>query len=85
MSLLTFGANGFLGDKANNSSDADSSSKSLSAMLPFVVAATAVAALANPATFSWLVALFISRYLFLFLGKLQINTSCLCYLASRIT
>ncbi|XP_020245462.1 probable sodium/metabolite cotransporter BASS3, chloroplastic [Asparagus officinalis] len=43
VSLLSFGANpdaGLLGDKANNSSDADSSSKSLSAMLPFVVAAS---------------------------------------------
>ncbi|ONK58765.1 uncharacterized protein A4U43_C09F16420 [Asparagus officinalis] len=45
VSLLSFGANpdaGLLGDKANNSSDADSSSKSLSAMLPFVVAASLV-------------------------------------------
>ncbi|KAK9082699.1 hypothetical protein Scep_029170 [Stephania cephalantha] len=39
--------------KSGGSSDGGDASKNLSAMLPFIVAATAVAALVNPATFSW--------------------------------
>lgn len=68
VSLLSFGVNNnprsggeFLGgaDKAAAAAaaDGDSSSKALSGMLPYVVAATAVAALVNPATFSWFVML----------------------------
>ncbi|KAJ0971917.1 hypothetical protein J5N97_019876 [Dioscorea zingiberensis] len=50
VSLLSFGVNSdsyFGGEKS------ESSSEVLSLMLPFVVAATAVAALTNPNTFSW--------------------------------
>ncbi|EXB84520.1 putative sodium-dependent transporter yocS [Morus notabilis] len=51
-SLLSFGINPptAISETANKSSD---SSQLLSAMLPFVVAATAIAALAQPSTFTW--------------------------------
>lgn len=49
VSLLSFGINtGSVADVSKKDS-----SQVLSAMLPFVVAATAVAALAQPATFTW--------------------------------
>ncbi|KAK3184689.1 hypothetical protein Dsin_031975 [Dipteronia sinensis] len=48
-SMLSFGLNP---DSASDVSNNDSS-QALSAMLPFVVAATAVAALAQPSTFTW--------------------------------
>lgn len=51
-SLLSFGA-GSPGVFAGGDRAAGDPSQVLSAMLPFVVAATAVAALANPSTFSW--------------------------------
>ncbi|MQM00556.1 hypothetical protein Taro_033292 [Colocasia esculenta] len=58
-SLLSFGGweDGGAGkvDVSSSSTSSSSSSGSLSAMLPYVVAATAVAALAQPATFSWCV------------------------------
>ncbi|RRT70111.1 hypothetical protein B296_00036744 [Ensete ventricosum] len=55
-SLLSFGAGTgeLLGGSGGGADQATGdSSKGLSFLLPFVVAATAVAALANPATFSW--------------------------------
>lgn len=58
VSLLHFGIN------PNAEVAKTDSSQVLSAMLPFVVAATAIAALAQPATFTWLVA---SIYKFNFL------------------
>lgn len=51
MSLLSFGSNPKL--VSDDEEKADSTSQFLSAMLPYVVAATAVAALVNPATFTW--------------------------------
>lgn len=67
VSLLSFGVDpggefrvGAGVDKAKAAADADSLSMALSGMLPFVVAATAVAALTHPPTFSWLVTLFYS-------------------------
>lgn len=50
MSLLSFGLNS---DSFLGGGKSESSSEVFSAMLPFVVAATAVAALTNPNTFSW--------------------------------
>lgn len=50
VSLLTFGANP---RSFSNEANAGSTSQLLSAMLPYVVAATAVAALVNPVTFAW--------------------------------
>ncbi|KAJ4847947.1 putative sodium/metabolite cotransporter bass3, chloroplastic [Turnera subulata] len=50
ISFLEFGTNPSGDAEVAN---ADSSSQFLSAMLPFVVAATAVAALAQPASFTW--------------------------------
>nr|CAD1836513.1 unnamed protein product [Ananas comosus var. bracteatus] len=53
-SLLSFGGGG--GRSAAAAAAAageDAAAQALSGLLPFVVAATAVAALANPATFSW--------------------------------
>ena len=62
-SLLSFGINhtptAAISEAATKSSD---SSQVLSALLPFVVAATAIAALAQPATFTWSV-----YYLFIYL------------------
>lgn len=53
ISLLSFGINtGDVADDAKNDP-----SQVLSAMLPFVVAATAVAALSKPSTFTWWVLL----------------------------
>ena len=51
-SLLSFGINPpkTMSEAAEKGSD---SSQLLSAMLPFVVAATAIAALAQPSTFTW--------------------------------
>lgn len=53
-SLLSFGAGPgeLLAGSGGHQSSADLS-QALSALLPFVVAATAVSALVNPATFSW--------------------------------
>ncbi|XXG47005.1 hypothetical protein AAC387_Pa02g1718 [Persea americana] len=51
VSLLSFGSNPKL--VSDDEEKADSTSQFLSAMLPYVVAATAVAALVNPATFTW--------------------------------
>ncbi len=58
MSLLSFGINpneiAHVGNNTDSSSSSSSSlSHALSAMLPFVVAATAIAALAQPSTFTW--------------------------------
>ncbi|XP_039133894.1 probable sodium/metabolite cotransporter BASS3, chloroplastic isoform X1 [Dioscorea cayenensis subsp. rotundata] len=50
VSLLSFGLNS---DSFLGGGKSESSSEVFSAMLPFVVAATAVAALTNPNTFSW--------------------------------
>nr|CAD1836474.1 unnamed protein product [Ananas comosus var. bracteatus] len=53
-SLLSFGSGG--GGRAAAAAQAageDAAAQALSGLLPFVVAATAVAALANPATYSW--------------------------------
>lgn len=52
MSLLSFGINPNGIAEAGTTSDW---SQALSSMLPFVVAATAVAALAQPSTFTWCV------------------------------
>lgn len=50
--LLSFGTNpSYLSDK--EAANDDDSSQILSALLPFVVALTAVAALAQPSTFTW--------------------------------
>ncbi|TQD78909.1 hypothetical protein C1H46_035539 [Malus baccata] len=51
-SLLSFGINP-PAQISKRASDDTSSSQVLSAMLPFVVAATAIAALAQPSTFTW--------------------------------
>ncbi|XP_009334244.1 probable sodium/metabolite cotransporter BASS3, chloroplastic [Pyrus x bretschneideri] len=51
-SLLSFGKNS-PAEISKGASDNSSSSQVLSAMLPFVVAATAIAALAQPSTFTW--------------------------------
>uniref|UniRef100_A0A2N9FT10 Uncharacterized protein n=1 Tax=Fagus sylvatica TaxID=28930 RepID=A0A2N9FT10_FAGSY len=58
VSLLSFGINpneiAHVGNNTDSSSSSSSSlSHALSAMLPFVVAATAIAALAQPSTFTW--------------------------------
>ncbi|XP_062175634.1 probable sodium/metabolite cotransporter BASS3, chloroplastic [Alnus glutinosa] len=50
VSLLSFGVNPYAMAEAGKKSD---SSQALSALLPFVVAATAIAALAQPSTFTW--------------------------------
>lgn len=50
MSLLSFGVNPYAMAEVGKKSD---SSQALSALLPFVVAATAIAALAQPSTFTW--------------------------------
>ncbi|KAL0924459.1 hypothetical protein M5K25_005290 [Dendrobium thyrsiflorum] len=49
--LFSFGLN--TGKSGAGKDRAEAISQALSAMLPFVVAATAVASLANPSTFSW--------------------------------
>ncbi|KAF3435115.1 hypothetical protein FNV43_RR22202 [Rhamnella rubrinervis] len=51
-SLLSFGINAPTA-KPEDSQKSNDSSQVLSAMLPFVVAATAIAALAQPSTFTW--------------------------------
>ncbi|CAM8927556.1 unnamed protein product [Rhodiola kirilowii] len=51
VSLLSFDVNPSGGD--DGVANSDDASQVLSAMLPFVVAATAVAALAQPSTFTW--------------------------------
>lgn len=52
--LLSFGTNpSYLSDVGDIEAASDDSSQILSAMLPFVVALTAVAALAQPSTFTW--------------------------------
>ncbi|KAL6002588.1 putative sodium/metabolite cotransporter bass3, chloroplastic [Asimina triloba] len=51
--FLSYGADHHPSYLPNDSSKVDSTSQLLSALLPFVVAATAVAALLNPATFTW--------------------------------
>ncbi|KAK1353998.1 putative sodium/metabolite cotransporter BASS3, chloroplastic [Heracleum sosnowskyi] len=55
--LLSFGTNpsylSDVGDKDAANDDDDDSSQILSALLPFVVALTAVAALVQPSTFTW--------------------------------
>jgi BASS family bile acid:Na+ symporter len=50
VSLLSFGVNPYAMAEAGKKTD---SSQALSALLPFVVAATAIAALAQPSTFTW--------------------------------
>ncbi|XP_059434112.1 probable sodium/metabolite cotransporter BASS3, chloroplastic [Corylus avellana] len=50
VSLLSFGVNPYAMTEVGKKSD---SSQALSALLPFVVAATAIAALAQPSTFTW--------------------------------
>ncbi|BBH09965.1 Sodium Bile acid symporter family [Prunus dulcis] len=52
-SLLSFGTNPSAAISKEGAQSSDDSSQLLSAMLPFVVAATAVAALAQPSTFTW--------------------------------
>lgn len=52
-SLLSFGTNPSAAISKEGAESSDDSSQLLSAMLPFVVAATAVAALAQPSTFTW--------------------------------
>ncbi|XP_004310253.1 PREDICTED: probable sodium/metabolite cotransporter BASS3, chloroplastic [Fragaria vesca subsp. vesca] len=52
-SLLSFGINPPTAMPKGAEQSGEDSSQVLSAMLPFVVAATAVAALAQPATFTW--------------------------------
>ncbi|KAK9944570.1 hypothetical protein M0R45_010153 [Rubus argutus] len=52
-SLLSFGVNPPSAMSKGAEQSGDDSSQVLSAMLPFVVAATAIAALAQPATFTW--------------------------------
>ncbi|KAL6214289.1 hypothetical protein ACLB2K_013725 [Fragaria x ananassa] len=52
-SLLSFGINPPTAVPKGAEQSGEDSSQVLSAMLPFVVAATAVAALAQPATFTW--------------------------------
>ncbi|KAM5562929.1 putative sodium/metabolite cotransporter BASS3, chloroplastic [Rosa sericea] len=52
-SLLSFGINPPTAMSKGAEQSGDDSSQVLSAMLPFVVAATAIAALAQPATFTW--------------------------------
>ncbi|XP_020111653.1 probable sodium/metabolite cotransporter BASS3, chloroplastic [Ananas comosus] len=52
-SLLSFGGGGRAAAAAAAAAGEDAAAQALSGLLPFVVAATAVAALANPATFSW--------------------------------
>ncbi|XP_042434891.1 probable sodium/metabolite cotransporter BASS3, chloroplastic isoform X3 [Zingiber officinale] len=65
-SLLSFGAApGELLAGGGGNQASDDLSQALSALLPFVVAATAVSALVNPATFSWPLALsvgYIAQY-----------------------
>ncbi|KAH0467044.1 hypothetical protein IEQ34_004282 [Dendrobium chrysotoxum] len=51
VTLFSFGLN--TGKSGAGKDRAEDISQALSAMLPFVVAATAVASLANPSTFSW--------------------------------
>jgi bile acid:Na+ symporter, BASS family len=55
-SILSFGATGETGEKRSDGAaggTGDDVSQRISAMLPLVVAATGVAALSYPATFSW--------------------------------
>ncbi|KAL6271086.1 hypothetical protein ACE6H2_027997 [Prunus campanulata] len=52
-SLLSFGTNPSAAISKGGEQSGNDSSQLLSAMLPFVVAATAVAALAQPSTFTW--------------------------------
>lgn len=52
VSLLSFGVNNTNNQISGDDSKSDSS-QILSAMLPFVVAATAIAALSQPSTFTW--------------------------------
>ncbi|XP_062022090.1 probable sodium/metabolite cotransporter BASS3, chloroplastic [Rosa rugosa] len=52
-SLLSFGINPPTAMSKGAEQSGEDSSQVLSAMLPFVVAATAIAALAQPATFTW--------------------------------
>lgn len=63
-SLLSFGE-GPPGGYAGGERGSSDPSQVISAMLPFVVAATAVAALANPSTFCWCVAAFRAFFLVL--------------------
>ena len=53
--MLSFGTNpSYLSDVGDKeAANDDGSSQILSALLPFVVALTAVAALAQPSTFTW--------------------------------
>lgn len=59
VSLLSFGLNS---DSFLGGGKSESSSEVFSAMLPFVVAATSVAALTNPNTFSWWEACFFINF-----------------------
>lgn len=51
--MLSFGTNPSAAISKEGAQSSGDSSQLLSAMLPFVVAATAVAALAQPSTFTW--------------------------------
>ncbi|KAF6144300.1 hypothetical protein GIB67_024527 [Kingdonia uniflora] len=53
VSLMSFGMNPSISSNGVSEESENDSSKALSALLPFVVAATAVAALSTPATFTW--------------------------------